>query len=126
MCNPIDEMSRFVTRVANLVREECRTTMLHDDMTLSRIMVYAQSIEEFKLGRISRTWKGVFLMIKVNLGSKRRFQVKKNLGVLRLNLRTEVVLMLASLLVLLVRRGTMGNAYWVPRVSLDVVKMDTK
>ena len=37
-----DEMSHFVTGVADLVREECRTAMLHDDMTLSRLMVYAQ------------------------------------------------------------------------------------
>ena len=34
MSNPRDEMSRFVTGVTDLVREECRTTMLHDDMTL--------------------------------------------------------------------------------------------
>ena len=32
--NPRDEMSRFMTAVAYLVVEECRTTMLHDDMTL--------------------------------------------------------------------------------------------
>ena len=28
--------------------------------------------------------------------------------------------------VLLVERGTMGNAYWVAGVVLDVVNMDTK
>ena len=39
--NPRDEMSRFVTGVADLVKEECRMAMLHDDMNLSRIMVYA-------------------------------------------------------------------------------------
>ena len=32
--NPRDDMSRFVTGVADLVKEECCTTMLHDDMTL--------------------------------------------------------------------------------------------
>ena len=31
--------------------------MLHDDMTLSRFMVYAQSIEESKVGKISRNLK---------------------------------------------------------------------
>ena len=44
--NPRDEMSRFVTGVANLVKEECRTTMLHSDMNLCRLMVYGQSIEQ--------------------------------------------------------------------------------
>ena len=39
--NPRDEMSHFVIGVADLVREKCRTTILHDDMTLARLMVYA-------------------------------------------------------------------------------------
>ena len=39
--DPTDDMSRFVTGVAELVKEECRTTMLYDDMTLYRLMVYA-------------------------------------------------------------------------------------
>lgn len=29
-----DEMTRFVTGVSDHVREQCPTTMLHDDMTL--------------------------------------------------------------------------------------------
>ena len=58
MANPRDETSHFVTGVADLVREECRTAMLHDDMTVARLMVYAQSIEEYKLKRIDRTLKG--------------------------------------------------------------------
>ena len=41
--------------VANIVREECRTAMLHDDMTLDRLMVYAQQIEESKLSRMDRS-----------------------------------------------------------------------
>ena len=45
LSNHRDEMSRFVTGVADLVKEECRTIMINDDMTLSRLMVYAQSIE---------------------------------------------------------------------------------
>ena len=43
----------FVIVVSYLVKEECHTAMLHDDMNLSRLMVYAQSIEESKLGRIA-------------------------------------------------------------------------
>ena len=55
--NPRDEMSRFVIGVPDLVMEECRTTMLHDDKPLTRIMVYAQSIQESKLKRIGRNLK---------------------------------------------------------------------
>ena len=55
--NPRDEMSHFVMGVADLVVEECRTAMLHYDMTLDRLMVYAQSIEESKLRRMARNLK---------------------------------------------------------------------
>ena len=50
-------MSRFVTGVADLAKEECRAAMRHDDMTLAGLMVYAQSIEESKLCRIARNFK---------------------------------------------------------------------
>ena len=50
-------MSRFVTGVAHLVREECRTVMLRDNMNISRHMVYAQLIEESKHRRIARDLK---------------------------------------------------------------------
>ncbi|XP_015087059.1 uncharacterized protein LOC107030204 [Solanum pennellii] len=54
-------MSRFLTGVSYIVKEECCTIMLHGDMTLSRHMVYAQSIEESKLWRRSRDAKrGIF------------------------------------------------------------------
>ena len=46
--NQRDKMSRFVKGVADLVVEECCTAMLHDDMTLARLIVYAQSIEYSK------------------------------------------------------------------------------
>ena len=51
------EMSHFVMCVADLVREECHTAMLHDDMTIARLMVYDQSIKESKLRRMSRNLK---------------------------------------------------------------------
>ncbi|XP_010324939.1 uncharacterized protein [Solanum lycopersicum] len=50
-------MNRFVTGVADLVEEQCRTTMLHSDMNISRLMVYAKSNEESKLSRISMNLK---------------------------------------------------------------------
>ena len=43
--NPIDEMSRLVSCVADLVKEECHTAMFHNDMNLSKLVVYIQSIE---------------------------------------------------------------------------------
>ncbi|XP_015072536.1 uncharacterized protein LOC107016640 [Solanum pennellii] len=55
--NHRDEMSRFVIGVSNFMKEECRITMLHGDMNLSRLMMYAQSTDESKLNRISRNFK---------------------------------------------------------------------
>ena len=50
-------MSHFLTGVAGLVRDECRTSMLYDDMTLARLMVHTQSIEEYKHWRMTRSFK---------------------------------------------------------------------
>ena len=57
MSNPRDEIIRFFTGDSDIVKEECRTSMIHGDMTLSRLMVYAQYIEEAKIGRRSRDAK---------------------------------------------------------------------
>ena len=50
--NPSDEKSRFVIDIAIFLKEECSTNMLHGDMNLSRLWVYAQSIYESKRNRI--------------------------------------------------------------------------
>ena len=42
--NHRDKMSRFWTGVLDIVKEECRITILYGDMNLSSLMVYAQSI----------------------------------------------------------------------------------
>ena len=55
--NPRVEMITFVTGDADLVREKSRTAMLHDYMTLARLIVCVQQIEESKVGRISRNLK---------------------------------------------------------------------
>ena len=52
-----NKRSRFLNGVSDLVKKECRMAMLQDDMTLSRHMVYAQSIEESTLNRINRNLK---------------------------------------------------------------------
>ena len=57
MSNPKDEMSRFVTGVADLEKDECRTSILHSDMIFPRLMVYSQSSEESKLTEITRNLK---------------------------------------------------------------------
>ena len=45
----MDEMSRFVMGVADLTKEECHTTKLHDDMTLSRLMAYLNQLRSLTL-----------------------------------------------------------------------------
>lgn len=42
---PRDDISRFLTGVSYIVKEDWRTTMLHGDVTLSRLMVYTKSNE---------------------------------------------------------------------------------
>ena len=44
-------MIMFVINISDHVKEEYRMMMMHDDMNISRLMVYAQSIEESKLNR---------------------------------------------------------------------------
>lgn len=46
-----DEMSRYVMGVSALVEKECRTVMLHDEINISRLMVYFKKIGESKLGK---------------------------------------------------------------------------
>lgn len=48
---PKDDMSMYVIGVSTFLKDECYMTMLHDDMNISRLMVYVQSIEESKFKR---------------------------------------------------------------------------
>ncbi|TMX02267.1 hypothetical protein EJD97_022190 [Solanum chilense] len=58
--------------VPDIIKEECRTSMLHGDMNLSRLMVYVQSIEESKLGMRSRDDKRGITNEKVQHKFKKR------------------------------------------------------
>lgn len=57
LSSPRNYISRFVIGVVDLVKEDSRTTMIHIDLNLSRVMVYAQSVEKSKLCRIIRNLK---------------------------------------------------------------------
>ena len=62
--------------VSNLSVEEYRTTMLHDDMTPARLIVYAQSIEESKLRRMARSLKRSSVNDQEQTRFKKRFQTQ--------------------------------------------------
>ena len=55
--NPRDEMNRFVKGVSNDLMEDCRTAMLHDNMSISRLMLHAQQVEESRLKMKNRGFK---------------------------------------------------------------------
>ena len=42
VCDPSDEMNRFVTRVLENMQEECHSAILHDNMNIYRLVVHAQ------------------------------------------------------------------------------------
>ena len=44
--NSRDEMSRLLTVINGDLEEECRSSMLHDNMDLSRLMLHAQQDEQ--------------------------------------------------------------------------------
>ena len=46
LSNPRDEMSHFMTRVSDNFAKECCSKMLHDNMDISKLMVYAQHVDE--------------------------------------------------------------------------------
>ena len=102
-------MSRFLTGVSDLVKEQCRKTMLHNYMSLSRLIMYDQSIEESNLERRVRDMKRVRTDRKVNVGLKRGIQVKMFLVLLRLTMKEGMVLKLIHLLAPILGRNLLGS-----------------
>ena len=81
-----DDMSRYVTGVADLLKEECHTAMLHNDMNSLGLGCMLNPLRFPSLvGFIENL--GMDLMRKTNMGSRRRIQSKMNLGILKSNLR---------------------------------------
>ncbi|XP_069154568.1 uncharacterized protein [Solanum lycopersicum] len=55
--DPRDEMNHFVTGVSDELQEECHSIMLHENMNIYRLMVYAQQVQESRAKRKSRDAK---------------------------------------------------------------------
>ena len=55
--DPRDEMNLFLMGVSDYLQEECHSAMLHDDMSISRLMVNVQQVEEAKAMTKSRDAK---------------------------------------------------------------------
>nr|XP_010320253.1 uncharacterized protein LOC104647164 [Solanum lycopersicum] len=52
-----DEMSRFMTGVSKDMKEDCRAAILHDNMDLARLMVYAHYVKESRRRKRGREGK---------------------------------------------------------------------
>ena len=110
LSDPIDQMRRFVAGVSEDLQDECRSSMLHDNMKISRFMVYARRVKEERDKRKSRDAKrarslmespqGIVLRYAISLNLRSEVQIKyiQNpqelvvIGWLTLNLRMEKLL----------------------------------
>ena len=55
--NPRARMNNFFMGVSSLIEKECHTTMILNDMDISRLMVYAQQIKKSKIRDIRQEGK---------------------------------------------------------------------
>ena len=55
--NPRDKINRFVTGVTHIMMKEFHTAIIYDDLTLARLIMCAESIEESKIKRMCRNMK---------------------------------------------------------------------
>lgn len=85
--NPIEERSRLVTSIFDLLKKKYHMAMLHKDMNITRLRVYAQFFEEYKLKLLVRVFIRGRTTSKVNLCLRREFEIMMLLVLLRLMLR---------------------------------------
>lgn len=75
-----DKMSRLLIRVFDLIEEQFRSSMLHDNMNISRLRVYVKQIEESRLrnknieAKRERTGNGNFSKGKFDGQGRPRFK----------------------------------------------------
>ncbi|XP_069145457.1 uncharacterized protein [Solanum lycopersicum] len=75
-----DEMRHFVMEVSHDLKKECCSSMLHDNMNISRLMIHAQQEEETRVKRNSRdarrerSFDGGSSKGKIDIQDKRRFK----------------------------------------------------
>ena len=73
-------MSQFVMGVSDDLQEDCRSSMLHDNMNISRLMVYERRVEEAKSKRKStyaknaRSFDGGYSKNRLEVQDKPRFK----------------------------------------------------
>ena len=95
--------------------------MLHDDMTLARLMVYAQSIEESKLRRMSRSLKRSGASDQEQTRFKNKVQSHGESSIAKFKVEKGGGSRMATLLMQIVERNIMVSVYWVLGVDLVVV-----
>lgn len=69
-------MNKFVMGVYSYVEQECRTSMVRNDMDISRLMVYDQAIEESNLREIKKDLKRPRINKQSKLKSKKSFYIQ--------------------------------------------------
>ena len=81
---PRDEMSHFVTRVSDDLQEECHSSMLHDNMNISRLMVHDRQVKKARSrtktrdSKRERSFEGGSSKNKIAIQDKPRFKKKSS------------------------------------------------
>ena len=98
------------------MNEECRTGMLHDDMTLSKLMVYDESIEGSKHCRISRNLNRSVSSDQSQASFKKKVSSQEEPRGVKVKLEKGSGSQVDKPTCDTCGKSHYGNAYWVPRV----------